>query len=298
MNYLFSGIGLTAAPAIKPPIKYIGGKHQLSPRLIELLPPHHTWVEAMAGSGAMTFNKPPSPVEIFNDIDQELGNFYRVLRNTRKFKRFQRLVALTPYSRQEFLSARHITSRNDVERARQWFVRVRQSFSGGIYGGWSVDVTESRRKIAKGVYTWLNAIEGLPAVHERLRRMQVESRDFREIIPAYDSNDTLFYFDPPYIKSSRKWAGRLYTHEFTDADHVDLINLLLKIKGMVMISGYEHEIYHALDAAGWSRREYDVTCSSVGRTRGTGMKGEGSCKAHRRTEIVWMNYEPPARGLF
>jgi site-specific DNA-cytosine methylase len=242
--------------------------------------------------------KPPSPVEVFNDIEQELINFYRVLRNTRKFKRFQRLVTLTPYCRDEYQIARKITGRNDVERARKWFVRVRQSFSGGVYGGWSMDVTESRTGIAKGVYNWLRAVEGLPAVHERLRRVQIDNRDFREIIPAYDSPDTLFYCDPPYIKSSRKWAGRLYTHEFTDADHINLVNLLLGIKGKAMVSGYDHEIYHALDAAGWSRREFDVTCSSIGRTRFTGIKGEGACKTHRRKEIVWMNYSPPTKGLF
>jgi DNA adenine methylase len=131
-------------------------------------------------------------------------------------------------------------------------------------------------------------IEELPAMHERIMRVQIEHRDFRELIPLYDTKDTLFYLDPPYIHATRSGGG--YNYECSDKDHEDLVEILLNIKGKAMLSGYIHNIYTKLENAGWVRHDFNTACYAVGRTRQTGILGDGSAREKcKRVESVWMS---------
>jgi len=129
----------------------------------------------------------------------------------------------------------------------------------------------------------------LPTISERMRDVQVECSDWRVILERYHDRDRyLAYLDPPYVTSTRK--AKRYKHEMTDEDHQELIDRLLEYPSMVMLSGYAHQIYQRLDAAGWHRTEYQVSCSAAGHTRATGIQGRGSStKMQPRTEIVWRN---------
>ena len=276
---------------IAPPIQWFGGKSKWVGWLLPLVPEHAVYVEPFGGAAALLFAKPPAPLEVYNDIDSGLVNLYRVLRDPEKFERFLRLAALTPYSREEcdYLSRTWDESQDDVERAWGFFVVARMSFAGSFGHGWSNSVTHSRRGMAGAVSRYLSAIERLPEVHERLKRVQIEHGDFRHVIEAYDSEETFFYVDPPYIHATR--GGVRYRYEMTDDDHRDLVELLLGIKGKAMLSGYQHPVYEPLEAAGWQRVDRDVACWSVGRTRITGLLGPGATsEEHRRVESVWMNY--------
>jgi DNA adenine methylase len=282
------------------PILCFGGKGNMVAKLLRLMPPHKVYVEVFGGGASLLFAKQPSPVEVYNDIDSDLVNLFRVLRDEEKFQRFYRLVSLTPYSREEYNFCRQTLEdcQDDVERAYKFFVLARQSFSGRIFVGWSFSVAESTRGMAGACSRWLGVIEKLPEFHARTMRVQIEHNDFRKIIPTYDTPETFFYCDPPYVPDTRR-LGQAYRYDMTLDDHKDLVNLLLQIKGKAMLSGYRHEVYEPLEKAGWKRIDFPTACYAVGRTRHTKILGEGSALMMQpRVESVWINYEPPGAGRY
>lgn len=263
---------------MKSPIAWYGGKHYLAPRLCQLLPQHTTYVEVFGGGGSLLFAKPPSAIEVYNDIDEGLVNFWRVVRDPDKYPRLQTLLELTPYSRAEYYECAETwqSCDDDVERARRWFATARMGFSGQSIGrnaGWKYTVAAASTLATS---SYLSAIEHLPAIHRRLRMVQLDCRDWRVVLTAYDRPDTLFYLDPPYILDTRV-GGKRYSHELTDNDHHQLTNVLLNIKGMAILSGYASEIYQPLETAEWQRIDYNVSASA--------MKGANE----RRVESVWLS---------
>ncbi len=275
---------------LRSPIRWYGGKYFMVKKLLLLLPPHHIYVEVFGGGAQLLFAKPPSPVEVYNDIDSGLVNFFRVLRDPRKFERFYRLVSLTPYSREEFYFCRDTWQqcKDDVERAYRWFVAVRMSFSGHS-NSWSFSVSQSRRGMTATASRMLSLIEMLLEIHQRVMRVQIEHRDFRDIFPLYDAPETLFYCDPPYVPETRK-LRKAYPHEMTLEDHKDLVAILLNIQGMALLSGYRHPVYEPLEQAGWKRFDFPYPCNAVGRVRTARLQGKGVIKAKQmRTESVWIS---------
>lgn len=276
---------------LRSPIWWYGGKGMMVKKLLPLIPPHRIWVEVFGGGMSLTLAKKPSPVEVYNDLDCGLVSFFRVLRDPDKFARFYHLVAFTPYSREEFNFCRKTWQEceDEVERAYRWFVVARMSFSGTFARSWSFGVTCSHRNMAGVVSKWLSALEMLPAIHERLMRVQIENQDFRTLIPTYDTPETAFYMDPPYVPDTRGETGT-YPCEMTLDDHRELVELLLGVKGAVILSGYRHEVYRPLEEAGWRRLDFPTACHAVGRTRGTGVLGEGAAaRLAPRVESVWLN---------
>jgi len=236
--------------SIASPVAWLGGKARLAPKIIGYFPPHDTYVEPFGGSAAVLLAKEPSPIEVFNDIDRGLVNLFRVLRDSRSFKKLRRSLDATLYARAEFELAKQ-NSDDPVEAARRFMVRQRQSFSGkGI--AWSCSIEKS----AVGIRSWRKGLESLPAVHRRFRDVQIECGDWRTLMYRYDSPATLYFLDPPYHPDTRVGGG--YRHELTKQDHKELIARLLKIRGMVVLSGYNHETYKPLERAGWKRVDYHV----------------------------------------
>lgn len=279
---------------LRSPINYFGGKGSLSPKLIELFPAHHIYVEPFFGGGSVLFAKPASPVEIANDLWKGAVEFYAVLRDAGKFARFQQLAESTPFSRdlyREFVSTWADTS-DEVERAWKWFCIARWSFSGNFGKSWGYTVQSSNRGMAASVSRWISTVERLPEVSARLKRVQLECDDAARVIERYDTERTLFYCDPPYVHSTRK-SSKDYKFEMSDDQHRALVRLLLRCKGKVLLSGYQNEIYALLEAEGWERRDFEVSCMAAGRTRYTGLQGVGAAAKQRRVESVWANYKLP-----
>lgn len=245
-------------PKHKTPFPWFGGKFYTVKYLLKFIPPHHTYVEVFGGAANLLFAKSPSPVEVYNDIDSGLVNFFRVLRDEGKFEKLMRKLVFTPYSREEFLYCRDTWQdcEDEVEKAYRWYVAVSMSFGGIIKGSsWGYNVSKATPKGAPTCSRWKYHIETLPWFHERIMRVQIEHLDFRDLIPRYDREETLFYCDPPYILERRR-GGTGYFHEMTNEDHRDLVNILLNIKGMALLSGYWHPIYQPLEEAGWKRFDY------------------------------------------
>jgi DNA adenine methylase len=268
---------------VNSPIKWFGGKGKMTAKLVPLIPRHNVYVEPFGGGASLLFAKEPSPVEVYNDIDEGLVAFFQVLRSPELFSRFHAALKLTPLSRSEYRRCRDAwrDEPDPVERARSWFAVARQSFGGRFGSGWVTSLQPEARR-------WRHAVDGLRDCHERLALLTVESKDGILCIEPYDSPDTFFYCDPPYIASSRKSGG--YDNEMTDVDHGALLETLQGIEGMAMISGYDSELYKPLVRSGWEIRQWDVACHAAGRTKASGLKGAGKAREKQsRTECVWLN---------
>ncbi|MEI8269907.1 MAG: DNA adenine methylase [bacterium] len=244
---------------------------------------HTAFVEPFAGSGAIILNKNPSPVEVYNDLYGDVVNFFQVLRN--QGEDLIKLLELTPYSREEFsLCCDNDMEISSIEKARRFFVKARQVRNGlatmATPGRWSYTKKDSRRDRALTVSQWLSAIDGLDLICKRLRNVQIENLDAFELIPRYDTENTLFYVDPPYLMSSRT-GGINYKHEFSDQDHINLINLLLSLKGKVIISGYQSDLYSKM-LSSWNETKNSFKLANS--TLKDGEKKE-------RQEIIWTNFE-------
>lgn len=263
---------------LRPPVKWHGGKFYLAKRIVDLLPPHHTYVEPFGGAASVLLNKPPSPVEVYNDLDERLTRLFRVLRDHPE--EFMRRVTLTPYSELEWeLSAQ--SDGDDIERARRDFVRWRQSI-GGRGEAFSYTLHRVRRSVADVVSGFLSAIdEQLPAIVERLRRVQILRRDAFEVIRTWDSPQTLFYCDPPYYPDSVARPD-IYRHGMDPQQHKDLLELLCTCQGKVILSGYPNELYDKTLSC-WRRLVFDMSNHAA-----------GGRKKKRCTEVVWLNWEAEA----
>ncbi|NLI97102.1 DNA adenine methylase [bacterium] len=262
---------------------WYGGKFNHLNWLLPHLPEVHHYCEPFGGSAAVLLNRPPSPVETYNDIDGEVVNFFRVLRNQKDV--LIEAIGLTPFSREEFALAISESREglSDLERARRFFVRARQVRTGlaqkASIGRWANCKNTSRAGMSGVVSRWLGSVEALPNIAERLLRVQIENRPAIEVIQLYDSKDTLFYCDPPYPHESRGDINA-YGFEMTTADHIALAKVLKKCKGKVAISGYRCEIMDDLYVE-WRRLDApEKMCHSIKKPR---------------QEALWTNYEPDSK---
>lgn len=263
---------------------WYGGKYSHLDWLLPLLPPATHFCDVFGGSAAVLINREPSPVETYNDIDGEVVNFFRVLRNQKEA--LSEAIGLTPFSREELALACSLeTGLTDLERARRFFVRARQVRTGlaqtASAGRWAHCVLTSRASMAGAVSRWLGGIEDLSLIAQRLLRVQIENAPALEVIRRYDSSETLFYCDPPYVHSSRG-DSRAYGFEMTNSDHRSLAQVLNNVKGQVVLSGYHNELYKELYS--------DWHCIEAPAKMIHSVKQE-------RTEVVWMNFVPSTANI-
>jgi len=257
---------------ITSPITWHGSKAKLATQIIQHFPTHRTYCEPFGGSAAVLLAKEPSPIEIYNDADRSLVNLFRVVRDSKLCAELARKLEHTPYSRTEFDLA---TEKCDdpVEAARRFVVRQRQS-RGGLGVRWRYSVRDVEGGVASVVKRWRDGIGGLPAVHKRFQNVQIEADDWRRVILRYDTPETLFYLDPPFHPSTV--VGGTYRHELSKGDHRELAALLLNVRGMVVLSGYECAAYRPLERSGWKRVDFYI-------------RGNGSDKRVRRIESLWLS---------
>ena len=215
---------------------WYGGKFSHLDFLLPNLPNDaRHFCDVFGGSAAVLINREPAPVETYNDLDSELVNFFATLRHLEHGERLLKEIALTPFSREELaLACTPEPSLGNVERARRFYVRARQTRTGlaqtSSTGRWAQCILTSRSGMAGAVSRWLGAIEGLPPIIDRLMRVQIENAPAVEVIQRYDTSETLFYLDPPYVHDTRG-DKHAYYGEMSDAQHVELADLLHGIKG-------------------------------------------------------------------
>ncbi|MBT9151710.1 MAG: DNA adenine methylase [candidate division WS2 bacterium] len=277
---------------LRSPIIWIGGKHFMVDNLLPLIPKHEVYCEVFGGGASLLVRKKPSKIEFYNDINSGLVNFFRVLRDEVKSERLYELLRLVPYSREEYCFCRENWDRetDDIKRAIMWFVTIRQSFTGRFGGSWGYGVGRAGNSFTSQASKWTSSIEMLPSISKRLRKVLIENLDYKDIIERVDSKHVFFYLDPPYLPETRKWH-EVYEYEMSYEDHEVLLDIITKVGGKVMISGYNSDLYNTA-LSSWAKREFDVTCHSQGITRESKIT-----RRHRRVEVVWMNYKLNS-GLF
>lgn len=258
---------------------WYGGKYSHLDWLLPLLPKTTHYCEPFGGSAAVLINREPSPLETYNDVHGEVVNFFRVLRE--QGDALTKAIGLTPFSREEFEMAisEPTGTLSELERARRFYILARQVRTGlaqkASSGRWAHCKLTSRAGMAGAVSRWLGAVEDLPLIAQRLLRVQIEHAPAIEVIRRYDSEETLFYCDPPYPHGSRTDVNA-YANEMTDDQHRELAQVLRSVKGKVALSGYHCELMDEL-FGDWNRVEADE-------------KMIHSVKKARR-EVLWINYQ-------
>lgn len=271
---------------VKSPVNRIGGKYYLSGWLSEMIPSHVLYCEPFCGAGHLLFSKPVSKVEVINDIDNHLINFFAVIKDSEKRQRLVEALDYMPYSRSIWQDIRGQWKEgnlpdNEIERASWWFYLNKTCFSGDQKrGGFAVPSTTGRNP----VYSFRNTVDSMNTIAERLKNVCIENLDYKECIQRYDSEDTLIYADPPYLDTEHYYDRG----NFSLQDHYRLSELLHKVKGKVMITHYSNELY-------------DKLYKDLQRYEHSSFKGSYKSKGEEKPktiECLWTSFEVKQKSLF
>ena len=260
----------------RPALRYHGGKFRMAPFILPFFPEHQCYVEPFGGAASVLLQKNRSYAEVYNDLDSDIVNFFRVLRDPALSAQLESTCQLTPYAREEFEQA-YEPARDPVERARRTVVRAQMGFGSA---GASKEATgfriDTKREYGTAMMDWLRWPQVIQALCQRLQGVLIENRPAIDVMRQHDAPNTLHYVDPPYLHGTRVMRGlRYYRHELSDAEHETLLEVLLALQGYVLVSGYDSELYHD-HLKGW--RVYR-TRSRIAASRGGGV----------RTEVLWVN---------
>lgn len=257
-----------------PVIRYHGGKFRLASWVLDHFPPHKCYVEPFGGAAGVLIQKARSYAEVYNDLDGDIVNLFRVLQGEHSSQRLIELLTLTPYSRAEFELAWQPTD-DSIERARRLIIRAQMGFgSAGASKGITGFRIDSARAYGTAQHLWQRYPEHLGAICQRLTGVLIENLPATKVMLAHDAADTLHYVDPPYMPNTRA-KGRYYRHEMSDREHAELLATLKTLRGMVVVSGYPSDLYKT-ELASWTM---NTTSARISAGRG------GST----RQECLWIN---------
>ncbi|MFZ5520427.1 MAG: DNA adenine methylase [Pseudomonadota bacterium] len=265
----------------RPLLRYHGGKWKLAPWILRHLPPHRVYVEPFGGGASVLLRKPRSYAEVYNDLDGEIVNLFRVARDDGE--RLAQALELTPFARVEFSSA-YDPDGDPLEQARRTLVRSFMGFgSAGASGQQTGFRANSNRSGTTPAHDWMNYPAHFRAVIQRLRGVVIEHRDAADVMRAHDCDEALHYVDPPYVHDTRQLRTRApaYRHEMTDEQHAALASVLHSLRGRVVLSGYRSPLYDDLFGS-W--RRVDVNAHADG--------------ARARVESLWLSPRCESVDLF
>lgn len=253
----------------RPILRWLGGKWMLAPWIISQFPTHRIYTEPFGGGASVLMRKPRCYAEVYNDLDGELVNLFRIVRD--RGSELKRALELTPFARDEFFAAYEPTD-DPLERARRTVILAYQGFGSNSVVKLSGFRSNSNRSGTTPAYDWAHYPDCMDAMIERLRGVIIENRDAKEIMTANDHTDTLHYVDPPYVLETRSYCKGGYRHEMTNDEHRELAGFLKTLQGGVIVSGYACDLYDAELYVGWQRIE----------------KATNADGARPRTEVLWM----------
>ncbi len=269
------------------PLRWHGGKGAFNGKLakwiISLMPPRGEWhlfSEPYLGGAAVSLHMDPEGIsEIHNDIDGDLTNFWEVLRCPTECEMLQRFLEATPLSQGLFEAVDPPgPAATPVYRAWRFFIRCRQSRAGKMKH-FATPTGRTRCGMNENVSAWLSAVDGLPAVHNRIKRIEIRNMDAVEFIKEVDHPKRLFYCDPPYLHKTRASTAD-YKYEMTEEQHGNLLECLSLVKGRFLLSGYRSDLYDDWTSTfGWTRHELKIPNSAA-----------GGKKKRTMTECAWTNY--------
>lgn len=251
-------------------LNYPGAKWGMAKKIVSMMPPHRSYLEPFFGSGAVLFNKRPSAIETVNDIDGDITNFFKVLREHPE--ELAEAISLTPYSRDVFNDAHENRGTESFDRAYRFAIRSRMGHGFKTYQktGFKIDVYARERSYC--VNCWNTMPERIFEAAARLKGVQIENRPALDLIHKFNYDNVLIYADPPYLLNTR--GGKQYKHEMDEQEHIELLAALKAHKGPAIISGYPSDMYD-YELRGWNtvhKRSYNQNSDA-------------------RTEVLWFNFE-------
>lgn len=263
----------------KPAMRYHGGKFRLAPFILSFFPPHLIYTEVFGGAASVLLQKPRSYAEVYNDLDGEVVNFFRVLRDPMTRERLVEACRETPYARDEFDEA-WLPADEPVERARRTAIRAQMGFgSAGATKGCTGFRTDTARAYTTAQIDWVKYPPAIAAAGIRFAGVLIENRPAVDVLRQHDSMTTLHFVDPPYMHETRvmrrKQGYGHYRHEMSNEQHEELLHVLLGLQGFVVLSGYATALYHN-KLAGW---RHFTKSARISAGRGTAL----------REESVWIN---------
>lgn len=263
----------------RPIMRYHGGKWKLASWLIGLFPPHHTYTEVFGGGASVLLQKNRSYAEVYNDIAGSVVNVFRILRDPAQASELERRIRLTPFSRDEFELASGVNiecEEDHIERARLMLFRSFAGFGSGATNtrhrtGFRSSTSRSR---TAPPYDWMRYPDHIRSFTERLQGVVIENRPAIEVLQRHDKANALHYVDPPYVHETRYLSagGKVYEYEMSDDDHRQLAGVLRTLKGMVVLSGYDCDLYEEL-YGDWRKVQREALADG----------------ARKRIETVWLN---------
>ncbi len=256
----------------RPVLRYHGGKWMLAPWIISYFPEHRIYVEPYGGAASVLMRKPRSYSEVYNDLDGEVVNLFRVVRD--RGDELREKLRLTPFARDEFSNS-YEPSKDPLEQARRTVIRSFMGFGSNSHHKKTGFRSCSNRSGTTPAHDWRNYPDCLTAIIDRLQGVVIESADAISIMKTHDTPKTLHYIDPPYIPESRD-KGTDYRFEMIAEDHEEMAEAVKHLQGMVVISGYPSELYDSI-FSGWNRVERAAHADG----------------ARKRTEVLWMNFSMP-----
>lgn len=265
----------------RPIMRYHGGKFRLAPWIISHFPNHQVYVEPFGGGASVLLRKNRSYAEVYNDLDGEVVNLFRVARDNGN--ELARLCQITPFSRAEF-ELSYESSMDPLEQARRTLIRSFMGFGSASAAGVKTGFrANSNRSGSTPAHDWVNYPNALRAVIERLQGVIIENRDAYDVIAHHDTPEALIYLDPPYIQSTRSQSSKEkgYKFEMTDDQHLDLLTKIKNVSGMVVISGYENDLYNDMLAC-WQKVSKKAFADG----------------AKERTEVLWLSPNIKQHSLF
>jgi DNA adenine methylase len=248
----------------RPALRYYGGKWNLAPWIISHFPPHKNYVEPCGGAASVLLQKPRSPLETYNDLDGNVVNFFRVLRD--RPDELIRKIRLTPWAREEYRNHYEPAPDDEVERARRFWVGSVFGISGMPFSSSGMRMVKNTDHAPNGLLPWMVIdVSFLEIIARRLRMVQIESKQFDQFVREYDHVDALIYFDPPYVHSERTNISE-YVFEWNDSQHIESAELMRACSGFVVVSGYACPLYAELyEAHGWQRVDKEAQTNSGGK---------------------------------
>lgn len=256
----------------RPVLRWHGGKWRLAPWIIQHFPKHRIYVEPFGGAASVLFRKEPSYAEVYNDLDDKVVRLFRVLRRPKCAVELLRQLRLTPFSRVEFNDCYGIDPPDDLEFCRQFIARSFMGFGSNGHERVTGFRANSNRSGTTPAHDWKNYPDALEHIISRIAGVVIEHRSALDLMPQHDGSETLFYVDPPYVFGTRSDLSKDYAHELSDDDHIQLLELLDNLKGMVVLSGYPSEVYENR-LGDWQRIERKAFADG----------------AAERTEVLWLN---------
>jgi DNA adenine methylase len=283
----------------RPALRYHGGKWRLAPWIISFFPPHRVYVESFGGAASILIRKAASAAEVYNDLDQAVVTFFRVLQDPPAANRLLELLRLTPFARDEYRLACTPTD-DPIERSRRLIIRSFMGFGSNAHnergrhfracvraptvGFRGTSSRSGFRANSNGSNTtpahdWANYADALEIIRARFAKVVVENADAFKVMAQHDRPDTLHYLDPPYPPETRKVLKKkggpgylAYEYELTREDHIRLLDAADDLQGMVVLSSYPSSLYEQR-LKSWKRFQTDALADG----------------AKPRTEVLWLN---------